>query len=71
MQYCPGEVCEIKDRHEIQKMSSVHGLIVLGFVGYIVLVVFIFHDFFKVPPYDLFGLTETEQVEVVKEANWF
>ena len=62
-QYCPGEVCEIKDRHAIQKTSKTHWLIVAGFVVYIYLTVILFHDFFKVQPYDLFGLTDRAQVE--------
>lgn len=57
-QYCPGEVCEIKDRHEIQKTDKFQLLIVLGFVAYIVLMIILFNDFFKQPPYDLFGITE-------------
>jgi hypothetical protein len=55
-QYCPGEVCEIKDRQEIQKTSKTQLLIVLGAVVYMVLIVAIFSDFYSVPPYDLFGL---------------
>ena len=57
-QYCPGEVCEIKDRHEIQQISRGQVLILLGFVVYMVAIVFLFNDFFSVPPYDLFGLEE-------------
>lgn len=57
-QYCPGEVCDVKARHEIQKSSPAQLVIVLGFVVYIVGVGYFFNDFFKEPPYDLFGLTE-------------
>lgn len=65
-QYCPGEVCEIKDRHEIQETSVIHWLIVLGFAVYIYLTVVLFNDFFKVQPYDLFGLTDNAQTESTK-----
>jgi len=65
-QYCPGEVCEIKDRHEIQKTSVTHGLILIAFAVYIYLVVVLFHDFFKVQPYDLFGITDNIKVESTK-----
>jgi len=58
-QYCPGEICELKDRQDIQKTSKFQALIVLGLIAYIFLIVFLFHDFFSVQPYDLFGLTET------------
>jgi hypothetical protein len=54
-QYCPGEVCEIHDRHEIQKTSGSQVLIALGFVAYIVLVAFLFNDTFAVKPHPLFG----------------
>lgn len=55
VQYCPGEVCEVKDRHEIQKTSVAQFLIVLAFIGWIVLSVFIFKDFYAEKPFDLFG----------------
>lgn len=55
-QYCPGEVCEVKDRHEIQKTSFVQWLIVLAFIGFIALSVIFFHDFIKETPIDLFGI---------------
>jgi hypothetical protein len=55
-QYCPGEVCDVKDRQEIQKTSWAQILIVLGFVVYITLTVFIFNDTFSEKPFDLFGI---------------
>lgn len=56
-QYCPGEVCEIKDRQEIQKTSITQLLVVLAFIIFIVLTVFLFNDSLSIQPYDLFGLT--------------
>lgn len=58
-QYCPGEVCEIKHRHEIQKTTMWQILIFVGFIGYIYFTVQFFHNDFVKPPYDLFGLEET------------
>jgi len=55
-QYCPGEVCELKDRQEIQKTNKNQIFILLGFVIYMVLIVFLLNDFYSVPPFDLFGL---------------
>jgi len=55
-QYCPGEVCEIKDRHEIQKTSWIHLFIVILFIGFIVLSVFLFNDLFSEKPQDLFKI---------------
>lgn len=62
VQYCPGEVCEIKDRHEIQKLNYVHWTIVLGFILYIVAAVFLFNDNFSKQPHDLFGAENTTEV---------
>ncbi|MCW8849887.1 MAG: DUF4395 domain-containing protein [Melioribacteraceae bacterium] len=62
-QYCPGEVCEVKDRQEIQKTSLIQYLIVIGFAVYIVLVVNVFNDDFSKPPYDLFGLEKIDHSE--------
>jgi len=56
VQYCPGEVCEIKDRHEIQKTSVVQWFIVITFIAYIVLTVLLLNDFYSEKPFDLFGL---------------
>jgi hypothetical protein len=66
-QYCPGEVCEVKDRQEIQKTSKIQWLIVLGFAIYIYLTVVLFHDFFKIKPYDMFGLTDEVQTESIEK----
>lgn len=60
-QYCPGEVCDVKSRHDIQKINIAQLFVVAGFVLFIVLTVFLFHDNFIKKPYDLFGITQTEQ----------
>ena len=56
VQFCPGEVCDVKSRHDIQKTSWAQIFIVVGFVAYIVLAVSLFNDTFSEPPFDLFGL---------------
>lgn len=56
-QYCPGEVCDVRSRQEIQKSSPVQAFILLVFVGYVVLVTVLFHENFAQPPFDLFGIT--------------
>ena len=55
-QYCPGEVCDVKSKQDIQKTSKIQMLIVLGFIAYIFLTVFLFNNNFKEKPYDLFGI---------------
>ena len=60
-QYCPGEVCDVKSKQDIQKTSKVQLLIVLGFIASILLVVFFFNGTFSKKPYDLFGIYGTAQ----------
>jgi hypothetical protein len=62
-QHCPGEVCDPRDRQEIQKTSGAQKFILVGFVGYMFLMVFLMNDFYSQEPYDLFGLTEAAQAE--------
>lgn len=62
-QYCPGEVCEIKDRHEIQKTNFAQWIVVLAFIGYIVLTVIMFNDKFKEPPHELFSGKSLEEMQ--------
>jgi hypothetical protein len=54
-QHCPGEICEVKDKHEIQKVSWIQLLVVLAIAGLVVLTGFLFNDFFSIMPHDLFG----------------
>ncbi len=62
-QYCPGEVCDVKSKQDIQKTSRIQQLIVLGFIIYIFLTVFLFNDTLREKPYDLFGIDSTTQSE--------
>ncbi len=58
-QYCPGEVCDVKSRQEIQKTSLLQVLIVLGFIVFITLIVIFFNDTFSIKPFDLFGISDS------------
>ena len=60
-QHCPGEVCDVKAKQDIQKTSGVQRLIVLGFVAYILLEVILFNDALSKKPYDMFGITSSAQ----------
>lgn len=62
-QYCPGEVCDIKDKHDIQKTSPAQLLIILGFIAYIVLIAWSFNARFSKTPYDLFGINKNKQAK--------
>jgi hypothetical protein len=54
-EYCPGEVCEVGARQEIQRTTPAQLLILLGLVAYVVLVVVLFHAGFGVKAHALFG----------------
>jgi hypothetical protein len=62
-QYCPGEVCDVKSRQDIQKTSWVQMIIVLGFIAFIFLTAFLFNDNFSRKPYDIFGVNKTAQMK--------
>jgi hypothetical protein len=59
-QYCPGEVCDVKSRQAIQKISIVQILIIFAFIAYIFLTVFLFNDTFSERPTDLFGIESAQ-----------
>lgn len=52
---CPGEVCEVKDRQEIQRVSGAQWLILLGLAVYVAAVAGLFHGAFAVPARPLFA----------------
>lgn len=60
-QYCPGEVCDVKSKQEIQKTSKVQLFIVIAFIAYIFLTIFFFNGKFSEKPYALFGDESTAQ----------
>jgi len=62
-QYCPGEVCDVKSRQEIQKTSIVQILIVVALAAYIFLLVLFFNDQFAKKPHDLFGINNSAQTK--------
>ena len=55
-QYCPGEVCDVRSKQSIQKISAVQLLIVLAFVAFIFLTAWFLNVEFSKQPYDLFGV---------------
>jgi hypothetical protein len=58
-QYCPGEVCDVQSKQDIQKTSPVQLLIILAFTGFVFLTAFLFNDNFSKHPKDLFGIFTT------------
>jgi hypothetical protein len=61
VQYCPGEVCDVKNKQEIQKTSGAQFVVLLAFIAFVVLMVWSMNERFSEKPYDLFGISNTEQ----------
>lgn len=57
-QYCPGEICDVKNKQDIQKTSWVQIFIILGFIAFIVVTVFLFKDTFNEAPGDLWKILD-------------
>jgi hypothetical protein len=61
VQYCPGEVCDTKNKQDIQKTSKSQLLVLLAFIAFILLTVWLMNARFSEKPYDLFGNSDVEQ----------
>jgi len=61
VQYCPGEVCDVKQRQDIQKTSVNQLLILFAFIAFIFVMVYSMNDRFKEKPHDLFSGKSLEQ----------
>lgn len=53
VQYCPGEVCELKDRHEIQKTTPTQLVVLMIFGILLAAMVYFFNDYFSIAPQEL------------------
>lgn len=58
-QYCPGEICEVKSKQEIQKISLIQIGIVIGFVAFVITTAIMFYDSFRVAPTNLWDIVQT------------
>ena len=56
VQYCPGEICAVSERQDIQKISIPQLLIIAGFIAFVFLLIFLFSEHFKLVPTDFFGI---------------
>jgi hypothetical protein len=52
-QHCPGEICDVKAKQDIQKTSWIQLLVVLGFVASIFVISHLWNDYFSQKPGDL------------------
>lgn len=55
-QYCPGEICDVKAKQEIQKISWKQIMIVMAFLAMIILMTNITSDFLSEKPRDLWKI---------------
>jgi hypothetical protein len=62
-QHCPGEVCDVKSKQDIQKTSKAQMMIVLVFVVYVFLVSLLFNDIYNKKPFEMFGGTNSTQAK--------
>ncbi|MBI3789015.1 MAG: DUF4395 domain-containing protein [Ignavibacteriales bacterium] len=58
-QYCPGEICDVKTKREIQKISLMQLGIVVAFIAFIVFTGYLFNDAFSVKPADLWVILKS------------
>lgn len=65
-QYCPGEVCDIKSKHDIQKTSLSQFFVVLAFTAFIVAMVILFSSEFSKPSKPLWNFMDTTKVALNK-----
>lgn len=65
-QYCPGEVCDMKTKQDIQKTSKTQLLIVVAFIALIFLIANMFNDNFKQQPHNLLATDTLSQQEDFK-----
>jgi len=52
-EYCPGEICDVTKKQDIQKISTMQVVVILGFTIYILLAIFLLNDIFSVNPGNL------------------
>lgn len=58
-QHCPGEVCDLKAKDDIQKTSKSQLLALLTFITIMFIIGYVFKGNLTEKPYDLFGITKS------------
>jgi len=58
VQYCPGEVCDVRSRQDIQKTSGSQLVVVLAFVALTILLGVFVDKYYSKQPHDLFAISE-------------
>ena len=58
-QYCPGEICDVKIKQEIQKTSLLQIAIVIGIFALVITLAILFNDRFSAKPTDLWVIVKS------------
>ncbi len=58
-QYCPGEICDIKAKQEIQKTSLLQIAVVIGFFAFVITTAILFNDGFGAKPTSLWFIMKS------------
>ncbi len=58
-QYCPGNVCDVKPKHEIQKTSLLQIGFVIGFFALVITAVILFNESYSAQPVDLWTILQS------------
>ncbi len=61
IQKCPGEICDVRSKQDIQKTSVFQLLILCVFVASVFFIAWLFNDQLSKKPYDLFGSNTSSQ----------
>jgi hypothetical protein len=60
-EYCPGEICETKAKHDIQRLSFSHASIVIGYIVLILYAAYFFNESLSEKPSDLMDIIKAKQ----------
>ena len=55
-QYCPGEICDPKLKHDIQKTSGSQIVMLIGLIAFILILLFFFNDIYSKSPDNLWEI---------------
>ena len=58
-QYCPGEICDVKAKQEIQKTSLLQKGVVIGSFAYVITAAILFNNSFSATPTDLWVIVKS------------
>jgi hypothetical protein len=61
-QYCAGDICAVKAKHEIQKTSLLQIGVVIGFIALVITSAILFNDQFRAIPTDLWAIVNSGKI---------